>query len=102
MMITPWKGSLTAGRLVRRRHRFLLDVVLNDGRAVVAHCVNPGRMEGLIQPGAKVWLSSATGPKRNLELIWELVQVDGVLVCANSWSANKLVKALLEAKAVQG
>lgn len=102
MLIVPWSGALTSGRLVQRRHRFLLDVILDDGRSVVAHCVNPGRMEGLIKPGSKVWLSSAPGEKRNLHWVWELVKINGTMICANSWTANKLVKKLLSSRAISG
>lgn len=100
--IVPWSGKLTAGTLVRRRHRFLLDVVLESGDEVVAHCVNPGRMEGLIRPGAKVWLSSSEGSRRNLSWIWELVEIDGILVCANSWTANKLAQVLIRNRNISG
>lgn len=102
MLIVPWKGKLVGGKLLQRRHRFLLDVLLDSGEQIVAHCINPGRMEGLIRPGARIWLSKAESPKRNLNWIWELVEIEGVLVCANSWSANRLVKSLLESKTVVG
>jgi sugar fermentation stimulation protein A len=102
MLLRPWSGDLISGKLIRRRHRFLLDVILDDGRKVVAHCVNPGMMEGLVIPGAKIWLSQANGKKRRLNWIWELVEINGLTVCANSWSANKLVKSLLEARLITG
>jgi len=102
MLIVPWQGHLIPGRLIRRRHRFLLDVVLENGQTIVAHCVNPGRMEGLVRPGAKVWLSFADGKKRTLKWIWELVEINGTLICANSWSANKIVKELIVTRALEG
>lgn len=80
----------------------MLDAVLDDGRKITAHCVNPGMMEGLIIPGARIWLSQVTGRKRRLNWVWELVEVNGLTVCANSWSANKLVRSLIEARLVSG
>lgn len=102
MLLVPWTGNLVPGTLIQRRHRFLLDVELNDGRIVVAHCVNPGRMEGLVRPGAEVWLSANDGVARRTQWVWELVKVDSVLICANSWTANKLVRSLLSMKSIGG
>jgi sugar fermentation stimulation protein A len=102
MLIVPWSGRLTSGTLLRRRHRFLLDVALEGGTEVVAHCISPGRMEGLVRPGARVWLSSSSGKGKTLAWTWELIEIDGTLICANSWTANKLVQFLLEARAVPG
>ncbi|QDK44634.1 DNA/RNA nuclease SfsA [Bdellovibrio sp. ZAP7] len=102
MLIVPWTGKLVSGKLLQRRHRFLLDVLLDSGEKIVAHCINPGRMEGLVRPGARIWLSHAQSPKRNLKWVWELIEIEGTLICTNSWSANKIVKALLDAKAISG
>lgn len=102
MLIVPWQGRLTVGKMIGRRHRFLLDVELENGSKVVAHCVNPGRMEGLVRPGVKVWLSAATGKGRTLKWTWELVEIENTLICTNSWTANKLVNALLLSRTLDG
>jgi len=95
-----WPGELTEGRLVRRYERFITEVRVGR-RLVRAHCVNSGRMEGMIVPGARVWLSHASKP-RALEWTWELVELDGVMVGANTALPNRLVKTALEQGLVSG
>jgi sugar fermentation stimulation protein A len=97
----PWPTPLLEGRLVRRYERFLVDVKL--GRRVVrAHCVNPGRMEGMVVPGARVFLSEAVNPNRALRFTWELIELDGRLIGANTALPNTLVRQLLEARVLAG
>jgi sugar fermentation stimulation protein A len=95
-----WAAPLLEGRLVRRYERFVAEIRLGR-RLVRAHCVNPGRMEGLVRPGARVWLSEAR-PGRALRYTWELLDLDGVLVGVNTVLPNRLVRAALEAGLVTG
>ncbi len=94
-----WPTPLVEGRLVRRYERFIAEVRV--GRELVrAHCVNPGRMEGLVVPGARVWLSEAPG--RALPWTWELLELEGRLLGANTTLPNRLVKVALEQGLVRG
>ncbi|MCX7645728.1 MAG: DNA/RNA nuclease SfsA [Rhodobacteraceae bacterium] len=91
---------LVPARLVRRHRRFLADVVLEDGRAAVAHCPNPGSMIGLAEPGQRIWLMPA-GPGKRLAWSWKLVELPG-----GHWAGidtavpNRVVAEALRARAV--
>lgn len=102
LLIFPHGQPLLRGTLVRRYNRFLADVELDGGRTVAAHCVNTGRMEGLVIPGAPVWLSRAANPKRQLKYTWELVEVDGVMIGANTAIPNAIVGRLLGERLLPG
>ncbi len=98
----PWPDALVEGVLLRRYHRFLADVALADGRLVTAHCVNSGSMEGLVRPGARVWIHAANNPKRTLQWTWVATECDGVMVGVDTILPNRLVRAMLDAHAVHG
>ncbi|MGM0574775.1 MAG: DNA/RNA nuclease SfsA [Myxococcota bacterium] len=98
----PYDPPLVAGRLVRRYKRFLADVVLDDGREVVAHCMNTGSMMGCQDPDSRVWLRPADNPKRKLKWTWEIASDGDVLVGINTQLPNRLARRAVEADAIPG
>ncbi len=98
--LLPWRAPLTEAVLLRRRVRFLADVRLPDGREVTAHTPNSGAMEGLIRPGARVWLEPAAGASRKLPFTWVSMDLNGVRVGVDTLRPNALVRAMLSAGAL--
>lgn len=94
-------SGLVRGRFLRREKRFFIHAKLDDGRTVVAHTNNTGRMRGCLDTGARIWLSPAANPARKLRWSLEIVEtvardVQGrplqVLVGVNTIAANRLVE----------
>ncbi len=102
-LLIPHASPLQPARFRQRYDRFIADVELEDGRLVSAHCVNPGRMEGLVRPGAPVWVSPAPeGSKRKLRWTLELMDIEGQLVGANTVVPNRIAEALVRARLIPG
>gem|GEM_PF-68855 len=106
----PHLLPLLRGRLIDRYQRFTAEVQLDAGPRVRAHCVNPGRMEGQVRPGARVWLTEVPPElraTRKLHYTWELVEeLDehgaARIVGANTVVPNRIVGALLAARVLPG
>lgn len=99
----PHPRPLLAGRLIDRYDRFIAEIELDDQTRIRAHCVNPGRMEGQVRPGARAWVSEVDpDSQRKLRYTLELLEDDGMIVGANTVAPNRIVAELLAARSLAG
>lgn len=99
-MLVPHKAPIYEGRFLARYDRFIATVEL-AGEIVEAHCVNPGRMEGLIVPNARAWVSKAPlGSKRKLAYTLELMEIDGECIGVNTQLPNHLAEMAIRSKLI--
>jgi sugar fermentation stimulation protein A len=97
------RAPLLEARFTARFDRFIAELTLADGQTIRAHCVNPGRMEGLVVPGARAWVSKVPeDSKRKLRYTLELLEVEGRVIGANTVVPNWLAEQLLLAGVIPG
>lgn len=98
-----FQTPLVRATLIRRYKRFLADILLPDGREVVAHCANPGAMTGLAEPGTIVWAEPNDDPKKKLDWAWKLAELPGGhFACVDTGLANRVVEEALQAGRIKG
>lgn len=91
--------ELYAGTFIKRYKRFFVDVKLDSGEIVTAHCPNTGPMTGVSTPDSAVMLSKSNNPKRKLGYTLELIEVHDngpTWVGVNTALPNRVVKLALE------
>jgi sugar fermentation stimulation protein A len=88
------------GTLIKRYKRFMVDVQLESGQIVTAHCPNSGKMMGILEPGNKVILTHSGNMNRKLPLTWEAVQVNTVWIGTNTHRTNLVAEHALTHKLI--
>ncbi|CEJ44582.1 Sugar fermentation stimulation protein homolog [Umezakia ovalisporum] len=100
-LITDWLyryPPLYSGILLKRYKRFFVDIQLDSGEVVTAHCPNTGPMTGVSAVGSAVQVSKSDNSQRKLAYTLELIQVHDnqpTWVGVNTILPNRIVKLAL-------
>ncbi len=84
--------KLFSGRFIRRYQRFKVDILLDNGDFITAHCPNSGSLKGCLAEGNKVYVSVQNKPSRKFQYTWEMVDLTSSLVLINTFLTNSIVK----------
>lgn len=87
--------ELIPAQFVHRDNRFRLTVKLDTGKHVAAHLANPGRLQELLIPGKRIWLSEANKPQRKTAYSAQLIELENQLISLNSQLPNQLIEKAL-------
>ncbi len=83
--------TLVSARFLQRLNRFAIIVKLRDGRIVVAHLPNSGRLQEVLQDGNKFWLVRRQGENRKTEFDAIFAQDGDALVSIDARLPPKLL-----------
>lgn len=97
-----WNHKPQKAILLARPNRFQIEVLLNGMKRSSAHCVNPGRGEGLMRKGARIWLASSKTRDRSLPWTWVMTKKHGTFIGTDSLAANELIFQLIKARQIFG
>lgn len=88
------------GRFLRRYKRFFVDVELDDGSTVVAHCPNTGSLLGCLEPGNRAVLRDSQDPTRKLRHTLQALRVGPTWVNVDTGLPNAEVFEAIERAAI--
>ena len=95
--IMRFPSPLIKGTLVKKYRRFIVDVRLEDGSIVTAHCPTMGAMNVVPDEARPVMLSDSGLEARRHKLTWELIDINGAWVGVNSSVPRKvLVESIVQ------
>ncbi|MBI3817161.1 MAG: DNA/RNA nuclease SfsA [Planctomycetes bacterium] len=82
---------LVKGTLIKRYKRFFVDVELDAGGVVTAHCTNTGSLKGCLAPGLPVYLLDSENPERKLRYTWYLIKAGRAFINIETGVPNRVV-----------
>lgn len=88
--------AMTEGRFVRRRNRFIAEVMIN-GMTEAVHVRNTGRLRELFITDARVLLEPASNPERKTRYSLVCVEKNGQWVNVDSTAPNQIVEEMVRA-----
>jgi len=93
-------SELKMGIFVKRYKRFLVDIKLNNGDIITAHCPNTGSMKNCLYPGWKVLLSESSNLKRKYKYTFEMIHNGKCWIGVNTHLTNKIILEAINEKQI--
>jgi sugar fermentation stimulation protein A len=90
-------SPLISATVVRRYKRFLVDLNLENGEPVTAHCPNTGSMASCWEDGWPAMLSKSDNPKRKYAYTWEMTHNGNCWIGINTQNPNRLAFEVITA-----
>ncbi|MDY6915678.1 MAG: DNA/RNA nuclease SfsA [Candidatus Cloacimonadota bacterium] len=84
--------KLITGYFLKRNKRFMVDLQLENGKVVTAHCPNSGSMKTCLKPHWPVRLSISNNPKRKFKYTFEMIHNGKTWIGINTNLTNKIVQ----------
>jgi sugar fermentation stimulation protein A len=88
--------KLIPGYFIKRYKRFMVDLRLESGEIVTAHCPNSGSMKSCLGTDWPVRLSQSGNPKRKLKFTLEMIHNGICWIGVNTILANRIVQEAIE------
>jgi len=90
--------KLIRALFLKRYKRFLVDVLLENGKVAVAHTSNTGSMLSCLEDNAEILISESDNPKRKTKYTWELIKINETWIGINTQKANDLAEYIIRNK----
>ena len=103
-LLVPFDEPFVPARFVSREKRFIVHAIGEGGsikgQAVTAHLADPGRLEGILVAGARLWLTGPYPAPRKLAWSLRMAEVrkeqETILVSLDSTLSNRALPAALD------
>jgi sugar fermentation stimulation protein A len=93
--------TLIAGTFIKRSKRFLADIILQNGKHIIAHCPNSGTMKSCLQQGWEVRLSCHDGKNRKLPYTLEMIHNGKCWIGINTMIPNRITEESIKAEKIK-
>ncbi len=92
---------LIPGIFIKRNKRFMVDIILQNGKHIIAHCPNSGSMKSCLQEGWEVRLSSHDSKNRKLAYTLEMIHNGKCWIGLNTLIPNRIAEEAVKAEKIK-
>lgn len=95
-----YANNLIKCKLLKRKDRFIIDVLLDNGQIKECHCNNSGRMESFVIKNADIWIIKNKGARTYG--VWEMIKKNNIFYITNTLRSNQFIEKLIRNRLIPG